>query len=81
MPPDEKAKQLIESFTSVGTGLSLSVAKQCALITVNEILNNRDTLPRTSSEQTGFYVVMCSIEYWQRVEAGITNFQASAKST
>lgn len=61
MTPKEKAKYLINDFydikaESLDYGMEWQMAQQCALITVNEILNNLE-------DHTGE-----DIKYWQEVK-------------
>jgi len=61
MTPKEKAKELVNKFTDVEDGeMYIGKAKQCALITVNEMLK-----PSFNG-----YVKMQSIKrYWEEVKS------------
>ncbi len=52
MSPKEKAEELIDKYSSLGIGhpTSLFLPKQCALITVNEILNYISRINRTNKD-------------------------------
>jgi|LakMenE18May11ns_1017448.scaffolds.fasta_scaffold8779948_2 hypothetical protein len=64
MTPKEKAKELIDNFLPHSTGNSnINEAKQCALIAVDEILNN------DGFTQFDIYLT----EYWQQVKQEIIN--------
>ena len=68
MTPKEKAKELINKFLnskpSSGSYVSINTehAKQCALICVDEIINQRPQLPSSYTS---------TIEYWQEVKKEI----------
>ena len=64
MTPKEKAAEMIESFMNIKQQelgdhsiIHYRTAKQCALISVNEILNEPG----------------CSVDYWQEVKQEIFN--------
>jgi hypothetical protein len=59
MSAKEKAIELVDRYSELGIGhpTSLLLAKQCALIAVNEILNEPD----------------CSEVFWQEVKQEIIN--------
>ena len=78
MTPKEKAKELVDSFrillmqedTDCGNEILCTViAKQCALIAVDEILNN---FGLTTNGQM-FYTEYRAVEYWQEVKHEIIN--------
>ena len=59
MTPKEKAKELVDKFTPHSSGNSNNnEAKQCALIAVEEILNDYEEFP---------YKVQSGKEYWMDV--------------
>ena len=67
MTPKEKAKELVNKFSDLEDGeMYIGKAKQCALIAVDEVLNNilvRDARP---DERT---------EFWQEVKKEIENLE------
>jgi hypothetical protein len=65
MTPKEKAEDLFDKFCSI-TGL-FTEAKQCALIAVDEIINNFGT--RTTGQE--FYTEYRAVEYYQQVKTEI----------
>ena len=77
MTPQEKAIQLVDSFMyNTPRYLSKEVAKQCALIAVDEIIKSRqedgsfdDTLSSTSSEYYTPHPMY--LTYWQQVKQEI----------
>ena len=76
MTPKEKAKELINKFklsTGANTKINIYVAKQCALIAIDEILENvdyffkeleKDGLPNKFDDE---------IKYWNEVKQEINN--------
>lgn len=65
MTPKEKAEELIEKFASLYCNFNgYQCDKQCALITVDEILNNDEYLYLGEKKST---------EYWQQVKTEIEN--------
>jgi hypothetical protein len=60
MTPQEKAKELINRYYSI-TG-PFTEAKQCALIAVEEIINNNSKIPGLLTQDT-----MHNTSYWQEV--------------
>jgi hypothetical protein len=60
MTPKEKAKELVDKFTVVGLQ-QRAEGYQCALIAVDEILNN----------EIGMLYYDSDIEYWQQVKQEI----------
>ena len=77
MDPKEKAEQLIEKFLQEVRGgdrynynledMNFFIAKQCALIAVEEILNNFGTL----TEGKQHYAAYCTIKFYQEVKQEI----------
>jgi len=64
MEAKEKAKELVDNFLPHSTGNSnINEAKQCALIAVDEILNN------DGFTQFDIYLT----DYWQEVKQEIIN--------
>lgn len=64
MTPKEKAEELIDKFLDdkfIGLILEETEAKQCALITVDEILNNNKIL----------FEDVLNDQYWQEVKQEI----------
>ena len=67
MTPKDKAKELIVNFSDVGL-ITSTEAKQCALIAVDEILdNNEQCLSRYRTN----YDRICIKEYWLEVKQEI----------
>jgi hypothetical protein len=70
LTPKEKAEELVDKFYPRATSFSLDRknqyenAKQCAIISVDEILN----LDYGSSE---YYGILSSEEYWEQVKTEI----------
>jgi hypothetical protein len=67
MTPKEKAKELVLSYYNVNgetnyDGISWGMAKQCALIAVDEIIN---------CTKNGLGVTVYSKEYWEEVKKEI----------
>ena len=70
MTPKEKAKELMDTIFYRTYHIKSEDAKQCALITVDEILSNEKIeLPFNKRNQIYF----CDIEYWQEVRKEIEN--------
>jgi hypothetical protein len=71
MTPKEKAKELIDKyqFVYIQNYTSMFEVKQCALIAVDEILNNFGTL----TEGANFYTGYNSIKFYQEVKHEINN--------
>lgn len=73
MNPKEKANELFNKYLSINLsqvndlvdGIRIALAKKCALIAVNEILNCN---PHTNPFNTDVY---SSWEYWQQVKQEI----------
>ena len=55
MTPKEKAKELVDKFSTVPL-LDSYEAKQCVLIAVNEILKSHNNLYGVNSEKTKYYL-------------------------
>jgi len=67
MTPKEKAKDLVNKFTDIEDGeMYIGKAKECAMITVDEILKEYGTYYKV--EVNGKYV-----SYWQEVKEEIKN--------
>jgi len=64
MTPKQKADELIEQFFDANLSLSISHAKQCALIAVDEIIK---ALNDHSDE-----IVTINTDYWQAVKDELT---------
>jgi hypothetical protein len=67
MTPQEKAKELVGNFCNVEflkdyEGMDYELAKECALIAVDEILNSR---PRITESQLEYQY------YWEKVKIEI----------
>jgi hypothetical protein len=60
MTPKEKAKDLVDKYFTTGYAINLFYAKQCALITVDEIIN--------SINPFGMFL---GKDYWQEVKQEI----------
>ena len=68
MTPKEKAKQLFDKYTKFQNGYGYEYkTKQCALISVDEIINSN---PHSNPLNTEIYSTM---EYWQEVKHEIEN--------
>lgn len=85
MTPKEKAKELIDAYLNASfnckdcdmpfcdipcTMLNLTEAKECALIPVNEILNNFGTL----TEGKQHYAANLTIEFYEEVKQEILTY-------
>jgi len=67
MTPKEKEKDLVNKFTDIEDGeMYIGKAKECAMITVDEILKEYGTYYKV--EVNGKYV-----SYWQEVKEEIKN--------
>jgi len=65
--PKEKAKELVNKFYLFTASFDNDQAKKCALIAVNEILNNFGL--RTNGQN--FYTEYRAVEYYQEVKKEI----------
>lgn len=65
MMPQEKAKELVEGFKPCFPSMFAAVAKQCALISVDEIINNY------SAEIFDGNFILCDTDWWQKVKQEI----------
>ena len=74
MKPKEKAKELVDRFTPMATDITpiqtiekdYRWAKKCALICVDEIINNFGMTKQ-------FYTSYSAVQYWQEVKQEIQN--------
>jgi hypothetical protein len=64
MEAKEKAKELVDKFSNVAL-LDSYEAKQCALIAVDEIIENLVEL------SNGVFTFIHNVEYWQEVKREI----------
>ena len=66
MTPQEKAKELLNKMTTNAHSLIYKnqYAKECALIAVDEILNNFGQLTNGAN----FYTSYDAVKYWQEVK-------------
>jgi hypothetical protein len=69
MTPQEKAKELVGNFCNVEflkdfEGMDYELAKECALISVHEILNSRSSITDSQIEYQ---------HYWKQVKEEIQN--------
>jgi len=75
MTPQEKAKELVDRFIPYCTynkdGLVIPMAKQCALIAVDEVINSRPVLPSTAPQITLDRCCLAAKEFWQQVKQEI----------
>jgi hypothetical protein len=81
MTPKEKAKELIDKFLLEVTGvdmysynidsMNLFSAKQCALIAVDELIENHNKMKDFLFSEIGYLIT--SPEYWQEVKQEIEN--------
>ena len=70
MNPKEKAKELVDKFklsTGANTKINIYVAKQCALIAVDEI----DDIYQKLTPKDDPYCFLLELEYWQEVKKQI----------
>ena len=69
MTPKEKANELVDRYSELGIGhpTSLLLAKQCALIAVDEILNNFGSRVGDKTH----YCNYMTIQYYQEVKQEI----------
>ena len=72
MTPKEKAKELISkySFVEIANYTSIFEVKQCALIAVDEILDELDEILNITGSSFIFEV----IDYWQEVKKEIEKY-------
>ena len=72
MTAKEKAIELIDRYSELGIGhpTSLLLAKQCALIAVDEILNTN-----TLQDRSCGFIPLCEkhTKYWQEVKKELQN--------
>jgi hypothetical protein len=66
MKASDKAKELVNKYLQLHDGRVI-IAKQCALICVDEIINSGCTLP----SQTAYGDNEESVKYWQEVRTEI----------
>jgi hypothetical protein len=64
MTPKEKAKELVEKFYHIKIHVHYSIAKQCALIAVDDILEIFKCSPQ-------LFVDTLMYKYWQQVKIEI----------
>jgi hypothetical protein len=73
MNPKEKAEELVKKMYKAHSNsaslITLYFAKQCALIAVDEILENFGTL----TEGKEHYAAYCTIQFYQEVKQEIEN--------
>ena len=66
LTPKEKAKELVEKFSDLEDGeMYIGKAKQCALITVDEIINSLENYGKESDELQN---MENDFRYWQEVK-------------
>ena len=77
MTPKEKAEKLTDSFLTASFGVMeenipvpYPFAKQCALIAVEEILNNFGS----AAYGKHFFTTPSTLEYWQEVKEAVEKF-------
>ena len=74
MTPKEKAEELVNKFVSLDNDIFCSVnypySKQCALIAVDEIINN---IPCREDYSSNGWVLIDNTEYWKEVKQEIEN--------
>ena len=72
MSAKEKAIELVDRYSELGIGhpTSLLLAKQCALIAVDEIINN---IPCREDYSSNGWVLIDNTEYWKEVKKEIIN--------
>ena len=72
MSTKEKAIELVDRYSELGIGhpTSLLLAKQCALIAVDEIINN---IPCREDYSSNGWVLIDNTEYWKEVKQEIIN--------
>ena len=71
MTPQEKAKQLLETYSNVGMGNGW--AEQCALITVNEMIGNAGFIWGGRDVETGLSARDGFRKYWYEVKQVLEN--------
>ena len=69
MTPKEKAQELVDKYWGKGITNDKEIAKQCALIAVDEIINNFGLF----SEGKKHYCSYNTIEYYEQVKIEIQN--------
>lgn len=67
MTEKDKAIKLVDRYSELGIGhpTSLLLAKQCALIAVDEIINN---IPCREDYTSNGWVLIDNTEYWEEVK-------------
>ncbi len=68
MTPKEKAKELRDKYMNVRWDIGLDDAKQCALIAVNEIIEELEHLKHTEDCNEDIFD---SYQYWEEVKQEI----------
>ena len=70
MTPKEKAEELVDRYSELGIGhpTSLLLAKQCALIAVDEIIKETKLHDKTIYQHGRTF-------YWQEVKQEIENYE------
>ena len=71
MTPKEKAKELLDKFLyiNVHNTMNRNEAKQCALISVDELIENHNKMKDFLFNEIGYLIT--SPEYWQEVKQEI----------
>jgi hypothetical protein len=77
MKPKEKAEELVLKYLKVDTNtkewFNTHIAKQCALLAVDEIIKSSPSLPILGDGGTFGEDIELSKKYWQEVKQEINN--------
>jgi hypothetical protein len=68
MTPKEKAKELFLKYHNLWINGNSILAKQCALIAVDEIIQNNKSFLRTNNELHNDNGLDSDLEYWEEVK-------------
>lgn len=72
---EEKAEELIEKFCKVIYGdqryVNITMPKQCALICVDEILNDKEDALDVFEDEKSIELITISMKFWQSVKEKI----------
>ena len=78
LTPKEKAKELFSKYQNIyltedSMGIDDEIAKQCALIAVDEIINSRPSAPILSDAGSFVNDIEESTEWWKKVKEELEN--------
>ena len=80
MRPEEKAEELMRKYWSSKMNLPIEIARECALIAVDEIINANPAYPwakDVGSEAQGLYEnVIFPSNYWRDVKFEIVKIES-----